>query len=256
MAENPNSNPSGNPGSNPGSGPNAASNLSPSSGARASFIPEKKIRLIIADDHSMVRGAFERMLGVQAGIEVLGAYATADEAVDNALKLKPDVVMLDIDMPGITAFEAARIIKARVEGAKIIFLSGFTHDRYIEAALSAGAVGYVSKNSQPEVAVQAVRDAAAGKLAFSADVRARLVIDTKGVRLGDGGDGRAAKLTVRELEVLRYLAQGLAKKEIADVMHLSVKTVENHTTNIMDALDIHDRVALTRWAIREGLVEA
>jgi len=114
----------------------------------------------------------------------------------------------------------------------------------------------LSKNEPPEKVIDAIRAVASGQCYFSPEVQSRLVIDSDGVHLGHEAKGRAASLTHREMEVLRYIARGMSKKEIAKTMHLSVKTVENHSASIMSRLDIHDRVELTRFAIREGLIEA
>ncbi len=215
-----------------------------------------RIRVMVVDDHALVRRSLAQLLSQASDIETVAECETADRAIDEAIRLNPDVVLLDIDMPGVAAFDAARTIRARSPGARIIFLSAFTHDRYIEAALAAGAMGYLTKDEPPETVARAVRTVAAGRTAFSAEVQARLIIDAQGVRLSPSVQSRTASLSAREIEVLRYIAQGLAKKEIAEIMHLSVKTVENHSANLMKRLGIHDRVELARFAIREGLVEA
>lgn len=214
------------------------------------------IRVVLADDHALVRQALGQLLSQSADIVPVADCQDADQAISASIRHQPNVVVMDIDMPGIAAFDAAQIIRARVPGAKILFLSAFTHDRYIDAALKCGALGYLTKNEPPDRVERAIRTVAAGKTYFSPEVQARLVVDSDGVRLGAASvNSRMNQLTAREVEVLRYIAKGMSKKEIATVMHLSVKTVENHSANIMNALDIHDRVELTRFAIREGLVE-
>jgi DNA-binding NarL/FixJ family response regulator len=216
----------------------------------------ESIKVLLADDHTLVRRALGRVLHESPSIAVVAEVPNADDAISAALRFQPNVVVLDIDMPGIASFDAARTITARVPGVKVLFLSAFTHDRYIEAALAAGALGYLSKNEPPEKVIDAIRAVAVGQSYFSPEVQSRLVIDSDGVHLGHESKSRAASLTNREMEVLRYIARGLSKKEIAKTMHLSVKTVENHSASIMSRLDIHDRVELTRFAIREGLIEA
>jgi DNA-binding NarL/FixJ family response regulator len=213
------------------------------------------IRVLLVDDHALVRQALGSLLSQTSDIVPVAECCDGDQAIAAAIEHQPNVVVLDIDMPGIAAFQAAQVIRARVPGAKILFLSAFTHDRYIEAAIKSGAMGYLTKNEPPQRVEQAIRAVADGRTYFSPEVQARLVVDTDGVRLGPVVQSRINELTLREVEVLRYLARGMSKKEIAQVMHLSVKTVENHTANIMQALDIHDRVELARFAIREGLVE-
>ncbi len=195
------------------------------------------------------------MLGKTPSIQVVAEVGTTDEAITAAIRHQPAVVVLDIDIPGVEAFEAARTIRSRCPRTNILYLSAFTHDRYIESALSVGALGYVTKTEPPESVVQAIMAVAAGQVYFSPEVQARIVIDRDGASLRREPKSRSSTLTSRELEVLRYIARGMSKKEIAQTMHLSVKTVENHTANIMTRLDIHDRVELTRFAIREGIVE-
>lgn len=213
------------------------------------------IRVVLADDHTLVRQSLSRLLNEHADMQAVADVGSADEAVEACLRqgTAVDVVLLDVDMPGIAAFDAARTIIARCPGVKVIFLSAFTHERYIQAALACGAMGYLCKTEPPEKVVKAIRSVASGQSYFSPEVQSRLVVDSSGVHLEM--KPTMQHLTPRELEVLTYIAKGLSKKEIANLMHLSVKTVENHTANVMSRLDIHDRVQLTRLAIREGLIE-
>ncbi|MCC7292178.1 MAG: response regulator transcription factor [Phycisphaerales bacterium] len=213
------------------------------------------IRILVVDDHALVRSMLADRLKREPGIEVTGAAGTADEAFDLVLKTSPDVVLMDIDMPGLICFDAARRMTAARPSTRILFLSAFTHDHYIEQALSVGALGYITKTEPPDVIVSAIRKVSENISYFSEAVRNRIVSDERGVRLAAQPQTRASKLTSREVEVVRYLARGLSKKEIAQVMHLSIKTVDKHTCNLMDKLDIHDRVELARFAIREGLAE-
>ena len=134
-------------------------------------------------------------------------------------------------------------------------MSAFFHDRYIEEALAVEASGYVTKDEPPESIVNAIRAAASGAVYFSPSVQARLVVHGDRVRLAHQKISRISTLTRRELETLRYIARGLSKKEVAGIMHIGVKTVDHHSTALMRKLDIHDRVSLARFAIREGLAE-
>lgn len=212
--------------------------------------------VILADDHAMVRQSLTSYLASTPDVRVVAAVATGDEAIEAAVQYKPDVVLLDIDMPGLEAFEAARRVKARCPQTRIVMLSAFFHDRYIEQALAAGASGYLTKTESVESIVRAIRDAAAGIACFSPQVRGRLVVGNGGVSMGNGEQTRVAQLTARELEVLRYVARGLANKEIAATMNLACRTVDHHVARIMRKLDIHGRVSLARFAVREGLAEA
>jgi len=211
------------------------------------------IRVLIVDDHALMRDSMGQLLEQDDGIEVVGTAPNADAALDATLEHKPDVVVMDIDMPGLSAFEAASRLRSLRPETRLLFLSAFAHDTYIEQALKAGARGYLTKSEPVEQVSHAIRQVADGRTAFSDSVKERLVIDEAGIQLADERQTRVSTLSNREMEVLRYLAQGLSKKEIANVMHISVKTVEGHSEKLMSKLDIHDRVELTRFAIREGL---
>lgn len=217
----------------------------------------RMVSVVIADDHKLLRQCVGAVLSQNTGIQVAADVGTSDGAIDACIQHKPDVAVLDIDIPGVDTFEAARTIRARSPRTRIVFLSAFTLDRYIEAALRAGAMGYVAKSEPIETVVRAIHAVAAGQCYFSPEVHQRIVIDDQGPVLSpDAVNTRASTLTTRETEVLRYLAQGKSKKEIAGLMCLSIKTVENHAANLMARLNIHDRVELARFAIREGLTTA
>lgn len=221
------------------------------------MIGDKKTTIVIADDHAMVRDTLAGWLTGVPDFQILAVVKDGDAAISAAVRSQPDIVVLDIDMPGIQAFDAAKTIKIRSASTKIIFLSAFCHDSYIEQALLAGALAYVTKSEAPGSLENAIRAVAAGGVYFSPDVQSRIIVDVDGPRLTQGAiRTRTSTLTARELEVLRYLSSGRSKKEIADTMTLSVGTVNNHAANLMRKLDIHDRVELTRFAIREGLIDA
>ncbi len=215
-----------------------------------------KISLLLVDDHALVREMLSERLSAEPDMVVVGTAANADDAIGQAVRLRPDIVVMDVDMPGVLCFEAARVIQERCAGTRILFLSAFFHDRYVEQALAAKAAGYVIKADPPERIVAAIRSVAGGASYFSEEVQERIVVSSGGTHLAARRQSRAATLTPRELEILRYIARGLAQKEVARTMHVSVPTVRTHTANLMKKLGIHDRVELTRFAIREGLAEA
>lgn len=215
-----------------------------------------KIRILLVDDHALVRATLATQLSNEPDFEIVGQAEDAEEGMAKAAALSPDVIVMDIDMPGLICFDAVRRIISRQPESRIVFLSAFSHDHYIDQALEVQARGYITKHEPPEVLIKAVREIAAGGAYFSEEVRRRLVVDSGGVHLSKGAKTLADKLTRREVEVLRYVARGLSKKEIARTMSLSTKTIENHSSNLMSKLDIHDRVELARYAIREGLAEA
>ena len=214
------------------------------------------VKLLLVDDHAMVRDALSERLEAEDDLTVVGTAGDGDQAIAEARRLQPDIVLMDVDMPGQLCFAAAQEIKRFSPATRIIYLSAFSHDRYIEDALASSASGYVTKDEPPQVVIRAIRMAASGMAYFSPKVQARIVVDHSGMSLAGGATTRAGLLTQRELETVRYIARGLAKKEIAELMSVTVKTVERHTQNAMDKLDIHDRVELARFAIREGLAEA
>jgi DNA-binding NarL/FixJ family response regulator len=213
-------------------------------------VAARPARVLLVDDHELVRSALAGAIEGLEGFVVCAQAGRAEEAIALAVEARPDVLVMDIDMPGMICFDAVARIRARRPELRVIFLSAFFNDRYIEEALRVGAAGYVVKGGPLSVLFDALRAVAAGGDYFSAEVRARIA--------GPGRETgtRASTLTERQVEVLRYVARGLSKKEIARTMGLSVKTVEHHCGNVMDKLGIHDRVELARFAIREGLAEA
>ncbi len=216
----------------------------------------RPISLLLVDDHALVREMLGDLLEREPGLSVVGTVSNADEAVARAILLKPSIILMDIDMPGLLCFDAAGTIQIQCPGTRIIFLSAFIHDRYIEQALAVKAAGYVTKSEPPDSIIRAIRAVAGGGSYFSPEVQARIVVNSDGARLATDQRSRTSTLSPRELEVLRYIARGLSQKEIAGIMYLSTKTVHSHCTNLMTKLDIHDRVELARFAFREGLAEA
>lgn len=217
------------------------------------------VRILIVDDHALVRDMLAHLLARENEFDVIECADRADRALELAKTHEPDVIIMDIDMPGLDAFHAAHLILERVPSSRVIFLSAFGHDRNIELAITAGARGFLTKGESPDRLISAIREVANGGSFFSPEIEARLVrnpdLTTPDLEVETRTTSRISTLTAREREVLKYIAQGLAKKEAARLMHVSVKTVERHTSNLMNKLDIHDRVELARFAIRERLVE-
>jgi len=214
---------------------------------------KKPTSILIVDDHALLRNLLRGRLAAEPDLSVAGIAANAEEAVAMTAQLKPDIILMDIDMPGLSAFDAVRSIAPLSPDTRVIFLSAFVQDGYVEQAITVGAWGYVSKTHAEEVLLGAIRGVAAGETYYSPDVASRIVIDERGPRLARAGRSRVSTLTKRETEILRYLARGMSKKEVAQTVHISVNTVNRHASSLMNKLDIHDRVELTRFAIREGL---
>lgn len=215
----------------------------------------KPVRLILADDHAILREMLATRLAQEADFEIVAAVDTAEAALQAARLNAPDLVVLDIDMPGLSPFAAARSIGAELPGTRVVFLSAFLRDGYLQQALEVEAAGYLVKRESLDDIVGGLRAAAQGRTVFSPAVRARMSLVESGVELVARPAGRLSLLTPRELETLRYLASGMSRKEIARSMEISPKTVEQHCEHVMAKLDIHDRVELARFAIREGVLE-
>ncbi len=215
-------------------------------------VPEP-ITVLLADDHTLLRDMLRVTLTAE-GMHVVADVGSGEAAEAMCQSMRPDVAVLDIDMPGKSIFEVTRAIRQTSPDTRVIFLSAFVHDQYIEDALAVEASAYLTKAEPPGVLVAAIRKAVGGATSFSSAVVNRMVIGESGARLA-GHHARIETLTEREREVLRYVAQGLQQKQIAARADISIKTVQHHIMHLMDKLAIHDRVDLARFAIREGLVE-
>jgi len=214
------------------------------------------ISVVLADDHAIVRKSLAERLAREPDIKVVGTAEDAESAIAAAVNLQADVLVMDIDMPGRLCFDAAKTIQIQSRKVRIVFLSAFSNDAYVDQALAVEAAGYVTKDETPETVADAIRAAATGRRFFSPQIQRRIVVDSDGVRLARKERSRASTLTPRELEVLRHISRGMSQKEIAQAMHVSADTVHCHVANLRKKLEIRDRVALARFAIREGLAEA
>ena len=212
------------------------------------------IGVLVVDDHALVREMLADRISTERGMHITAQAATSDDAVRVCDDLRPDVVLLDIDLPGISAFDAARKMNSSPHPPRIIFLSAFIQDRYIADALDVRAAGYLSKTTPPSEVIDAIRTVAAGRTAMCAEVLDRLVLERLPTELDVGAGARRTLLTQREREVVALIATGLQQKQVAVHMGISIKTVQTHLMHAMDKLEIHDRVELARYAIREGLV--
>lgn len=214
-------------------------------------------RVLCVDDHAFVGEGLRSRLALESDLEWVGRLSTAEHLVPEVTRTTPDVVLLDIEMPGPDPFGAMEDLHRQVPEVKTIMLSAYVRDHYIDAAVKAGAWGYLSKSDAPETIIEAIRKVARGEFAFGPEVieRCRLVKGARGKR-ASAPTSRLDALTAREQEILRMIGKGMSRGEIAQAIYRSPKTVDAHRTSIMEKLDIHDRVELARYAIREGLVEA
>ncbi|HYF25868.1 MAG TPA: response regulator transcription factor [Baekduia sp.] len=209
------------------------------------------MRILIADDHGVVRGGLRLLLDRQPDMEVVAEAADGAEAVASAVRVRPDVCVLDVSMPKLTGLQAAREIKSLVPGTTVLVLSMHDDEQYLFEALKSGAGGYVLKKEADTSLVEAVRAVHRGEPFLTNDAQRSLVR----AWLDDPGAGPEEPLTPREQEVLKLIAEAHTNREIAEVLHLSEKTVESHRGNLLRKLGMRDRVELVRYAIRRGLVE-
>jgi DNA-binding NarL/FixJ family response regulator len=211
-------------------------------------------RVLFVDDHTLVRESIVDRIAQDPDITVVGQAATGEQAITEAIEKRPDLVVMDIDIPGLSSFDAVRTILARNPECLIIFLTAHQHDEYIEQAIDVGARGYVLKSDGIDELRTAILAVTEGRLHYSEQVLSRLAIEGNRLRLRSPSKTRLSTLSKREKELLRLLAQGYSVKDAATVLNVSPKTADNQKVNLMRKLDIHDRVALARYAIREGLV--
>ena len=207
------------------------------------------IRVLIADDHAVVREGLRTFLDLQDGIEVVGEAADGDEAIREAERLRPDVILIDLVMPRLDGVQAMRELRERVPRVRAVVLTSFLDDKHLLPAIRAGAAGYLLKSVQPQELARAVRAAVAGEALIDPAVAARLV-----ETLEDGGDERVEQLTPREREVLALIGRGLPNKRIADDLGIAEKTVKVHVSHVLAKLGVDDRTQAALFAVREGLV--
>lgn len=219
--------------------------------------PEKRISVLLVEDHQIVREGLRMILETENDIEVIGEATNGRQAVALVKKLSPDVVVMDIAMPQLNGIEATRQIKEDFPGTHVIILSAHGDDAYIEKATSIGAAGFLLKQTSAHVLSTAIRTVEKGDTYFSPYI-AKKLRHLRNISLNRNGKTKAAttSLTPRETEVLQLIAEGAANKQIAAELGISIKTVEKHRSNVMKKTDIRDTAGLTRYAIRNGMIES
>ena len=213
------------------------------------------IRVLVADDQSMVRAGFRMLLSGQEDLEVVAEASNGLEAVDKAQRFDPDVVLMDIRMPELDGLEATRRILAADRGTRVLVLTTFDLDEYIYEALTAGASGFVLKDDPPEQLIGAIRTVAAGDALLSPAVTKRVIERFTRLSRPTPPSG-LEELTARELDVLRLIAQGLSNEEIGKRLFIGETTVKTHVTHVLHKLDLRDRVQAVVLAHQTGLFEA
>ena len=211
--------------------------------------------VLIADDQTLVRTGFRLVLEGRHGIEVVGEAGDGEEAVRLSAELRPDIILMDIRMPGMDGIEATRRIVAEDAEARVVMLTTFDLDEYVFNALAAGASGFLLKDLTGDQLVASIHVVATGEAMIAPSVTRRLI--ERHTRITDGA-GRAdlSELTSRELDVLRALAEGMSNAEIADHLHLAESTVKTHVTRVLSKLRVRDRVQAVIAAYESGLVKA
>lgn len=214
----------------------------------------QKIRVIIADDHNLFRRGLQRILADYDDIDVVGEAADGEEAVALVRKMQPDVVLMDVAMPGLSGPEATRRIRAAQPDIRIIMLTVSDRDEDLFASIKAGARGYLLKNAQTTELTEAIRRVHAGEAIIAPTMAVRLLEEFSHLAREAPQQLQTDELTDREIDVLRLVAQGLANKEIADRLDLSEHTVKTHLRNILDKLHLRSRAHAAAYAVQAGLV--
>ncbi len=214
-----------------------------------------KIRVLICDDHAIVRQGLQAFLELQDDMEVVGQASNGEEAAAKAAVMRPDVILMDLVMPGVDGIEAIRRIRASDQSARIIVLTSFAADDKVFPAIKAGATGYLMKDVAPPDLVRAIRRARDGESILHPDVARKLMSEVRGETPRPEGATELARLTEREREVLVLIARGRANKEIAQDLTLSEKTVKTHVSNILSKIGVSDRTQAALFAVRQHLVE-
>jgi DNA-binding NarL/FixJ family response regulator len=217
----------------------------------------KRIAVLLAEDHMIVREGLRALLEAEDDIEVVGEAETGRQAIQLVKKLRPAVVLMDIAMPRLNGLEATRRILKAVPATRVLILSAHGDDEYVRQAVMLGAAGYLIKQTSADLLSRAIREVQKGNTFFSPSIADRL--RGLSLELPDGRGalkGKKSALSSREAEVLQLIAEGKANKQVARELGISVKTVEKHRQHLMRKLDLHDTAGLTRYAIAAGIIES
>jgi DNA-binding NarL/FixJ family response regulator len=217
----------------------------------------EKIKVLIADDHTVVRQGLKALLEAEPDINIVGEADNGRQALRLAVNLLPDVVVIDVAMPQLNGLEATRQIIKAVPGIRVLVLSSYSDDEYVRQVTEAGAAGYLLKQTAAADLIRAIREARNGNAFFSPAISKRLLENYRETFLKGAPVGtRVDRLTSREAEVLQLVAEGKVNKQISAELCVSVKTVEKHRQQMMNKLNIHDVAGLTRYAISKGIIES
>jgi DNA-binding NarL/FixJ family response regulator len=212
------------------------------------------IRVLLADDHTLFREGLRALFASEDDVEVVGEACDGEEATTKAHELRPDVVVMDILMPGVNGIEATRRIRAALPEVKVLVLSMYDDEEHVQRLLAAGASGCMLKRATSDQLVRSLREVVAGGMALDPSVAAKVVKDYVRRVQRDEDAPPSGELTPRELEVLRLVAEGNSNQAIAEKLGLSRKTVDVHRTNLMRKLDLHDVTEIVKYALRHGVI--
>jgi DNA-binding NarL/FixJ family response regulator len=220
-------------------------------------MPNKRITVLLVEDHTVVREGFRALLGLEDDLEVVGEAEDGRQAVVLVKKLRPSVVVMDVAMALLNGLEATRQILKAVPGTRILILSSHTDDAYIKDATESGAVGFLLKHASAHDLSEGIREINKGNVYFGPSM-GKLYSERERKSLDRAGRPKArhAGLTSREMEVLQLIAEGKANKEIAAELGVGIKSIEKHREHLMEKLDIHNTAGLTRYAISAGIIES
>ena len=214
----------------------------------------EQIRILLADDHTILRDGIRALLADEPNMILVGEAEDGRSAVKLACELRPDVVIMDIAMPLLNGLEATRQIKRELPGTEVLILSMHDNEEYIRQVLAAGAMGYILKDAAARELINAIKTVQRGEAVLSTAIT-RLVIEDY-LRWGDVQPAdNSSNLTPREREVLQLIAEGYTNKQIAEILNLSIKTIQTHRANLMNKLDLHDRGELIKYAIQKKIIE-
>lgn len=217
---------------------------------------KSKLKVLVADDHVVVRNGIRQLLLDDPAMELVGEAFDGKDVVQKAKQLRPDVILLDIGMPGLNGLEALALLKEVAPESKVVIFSMYDKDAYVHQALASGAVGYVLKTDSADDILEAIEKAAGGHYFLSAKLNTAVIMKYLAPKSGkDHGAMGYDSLSEREQQIFRLVVEGHATREIAQMLFLSPRTVEKHRSNIVKKLDIHEPMALVRYAVKIGVVD-
>jgi DNA-binding NarL/FixJ family response regulator len=219
-------------------------------------VSRENIRILLVDDHAVLRSGLKALLEAEPGLEVVGEAGTGEEGVSGAERLRPDVVVMDLSMPGIGGLEATRRIAQMDQGTRVLVLTMHGEEEHLLPVLEAGGSGYVNKRSADEELIEAIRTVARGDVFLYPNAAKLLLQGFRGKGERDEEEDPVEKLTDREREVLSYTAEGYSSAEIGKKLFISPKTVDTYRSRIMEKLGLHHRSELVRFALQQGLLKA